>query len=172
MEQRTSVNHNTSISDIYRNYFHSVCTFINYRINNHETAKDLAQDVFLRLMDYKQMLCPETAKNFIYTIAANLATDHLRTHYRRQKYASYMYEHATTARNDVESKVIARDIAAVEHDRCSKLSAQRSKVYSLNRFEGKSIHEISKELNLSSRTVENHLFASRKEIRRYIRCCI
>ena len=42
----------------------------------------------------------------------------------------------------------------------------------MNRFEGKSSETIAEELNLSRRTVENHLFLSRKEIRTYIKQCI
>lgn len=31
-------------------------------MNNKEEAEDLSQDVFVRLMDYKQMLRPDTVK--------------------------------------------------------------------------------------------------------------
>lgn len=52
------------------------------------------------------------------------------------------------------------------------LSDQRRKIYTMNRFEEKSISEISTELNISPRTVENHLFVSRKVVRDFIRQCI
>lgn len=42
----------------------------------------------------------------------------------------------------------------------------------MSRFEDKSSSEISAKLNLSRRTVENHLFISRKEIREYMKQCI
>jgi DNA-directed RNA polymerase specialized sigma24 family protein len=42
----------------------------------------------------------------------------------------------------------------------------------MNRFEDKSVTDISEELNLSRRTVENHLFISRKEVREYLKQCI
>lgn len=46
------------ITDSYQNYHRSVYLYILYKIGKDEDAKDLAQDVFLRLMDYKQMLRP------------------------------------------------------------------------------------------------------------------
>ena len=52
------------------------------------------------------------------------------------------------------------------------LSDQRKKVYAMNRFEDKSISEISIELSISPRTVENHLFVSRKVVRDFIKQCI
>ena len=42
----------------------------------------------------------------------------------------------------------------------------------MSRFEGKSASEISANLQLSPRTIENHLFISRKEIREYMKQCI
>ena len=66
------------IEDSYTNYHHSVYLYIYYRIAHKEEAEDLAQDVYVRLMDYDRMLCAETIKYFIFTIARNLVTDYLR----------------------------------------------------------------------------------------------
>lgn len=40
------------IEDSYTNYHHSVYLYIYYRIAHKEEAEDLAQDVYVRLMDY------------------------------------------------------------------------------------------------------------------------
>ena len=79
------------IADSYTSYHRSVYLYICYRINNKEEAEDIAQDVFLRLMDYKQMLRPDTVKFFIYTISRNLVNDYLRRHYKKQEITSYIY---------------------------------------------------------------------------------
>jgi RNA polymerase sigma-70 factor (ECF subfamily) len=42
----------------------------------------------------------------------------------------------------------------------------------MSRFQDKSAEDIAEELKLSRRTVENHLFISRKEVREFIRRCI
>lgn len=54
------------VADSYKSYHHSVYLYIYYKIGKDEEAKDLSQDVFLRLMDYKQILRPETVKHFIF----------------------------------------------------------------------------------------------------------
>ena len=159
-------------SDSYKEYYSSVCSYINYRINNWETARDLSQDVFLRLMDYKQMLRPDTVKYFIFTIARNLLNDYLRRYYKKQEITSYIYDHSITYTNETESLIIAKELSLLEKHKLEMLSDQRRKIYTMNRFEDKSISEISSELSISPCTVENHLFVSRKVVRDFIRQCI
>ena len=157
------------IADSYVSYHNQVYL---YKVNCREEAEDLSQDVFLRLMEYKQMLRPDTVKFFIYTISRNLVNDYLRRFYKKQEISSYMYDHAETCTNDTESRIISDDLAALEQRKLSVLPTQRRKIYTMSRFEDKSIADISSELNLSHRTVENHLRIGRHEVREYIRQCI
>lgn len=160
------------VADSYTSYHRSVYLYIYYKINCREEAEDLAQDVFVRLMDYKKMLRPDTVKFFIHTIARNLVTDYLRRHYKKQEITSYLYDYIATCSNETESQIIANDLSNLEKHKLQMLSEQRRKVYVMNRFQEQSIAEISLKLDISLRTVENHLFAGRREIRKYIKACI
>lgn len=91
------------IEDSYTNYHHSIYLYIYYRIGNKEEAEDLAQDVYVRLMDYNRILCLETIKYFIFTIARNLVNDYLRRYYKRQEVTSYIYEHTVAYTNETEA---------------------------------------------------------------------
>ena len=84
----------------------------------------------------------------------------------------YIYDRTEVGHNEVESCVVADDLLACEKRRVEFLPSQRRKIYVMNRFEDKSVTDISEELNLSRRTVENHLFISRKEVREYLKQCI
>lgn len=160
------------IENSYKSYHRSVYLYIYYRISHKEEAEDLSQDVFLRLMDYKQVLSPDTVKHFIYTISRNLVIDYLRHHYKRQEVYSYIYDSMEKSSNVTESEIIARDLSVLEKQKLSRLPLQRRKIYEMSRFQEKSSSEISMELNLSRRTVEGHLFISRKEMREYIKECV
>ena len=160
------------IADSYERYHFSVYLYIYNKVNNKEEAEDLSQDVFVRLMDYKRMLRTDTVKFFIYTISRNLVNVYLRRYYKKQEITSYMYDRTEVSHNEVESCVVADDLLACEKRRVEFLQSQRRKIYVMNRFEDKSVTDISEELNLSRRTVENHLFISRKEVREYLKQCI
>ncbi|RGN34255.1 MULTISPECIES: sigma-70 family RNA polymerase sigma factor [Bacteroides] len=160
------------IEDSYKKYQRSVFLYIYYKIGNKEEAEDLVQDVFVRLMDYQQMLRVDTIKHFIFTISRNLLYDYLRHYYKRLEVTSYIYEQRETCTNDTEGQIVANDLLHCEKKRLELLPPQRRKVYLLSRFKDKSIADISSLLNLSRRTAENHLFISRKEMREYMIQCI
>lgn len=160
------------IADSYKSYHRSVYLYIYYKIDKSEEAKDLSHDVFLRLMDYKQMLRPDTVKYFIFAICRNLVTDYLRRYYKTQEIVSYFLDQTPTYTDDVESQIIANDLLSCEWKRANQLPEQRRKVYIMNRFGHQSSVLIAGQLGISCRTVQNHLLISRKEIREYIQQCI
>lgn len=160
------------IAEAFRQYHSSLLGYITYKINDAEEAKDLSQDVFLRLMDYQDMLRPETIKSFLYTIARNLVIDYLRHQYKKQEFASYIYDVCPITYYETEQGIIARDLEQHEQIRVQALPAKRRHIYELCRYEEKTVDEISQELNLSRRTVENHLRISRHEVRDYMKACI
>jgi RNA polymerase sigma-70 factor (ECF subfamily) len=155
----------------YEKYRQLILSYIIYRTNHRYEAEDLTQDVFVRLLDYKQMLREDTVRYFLFTIARNIVIDYLRRHYKKQEITSYIYDTAVCSTGESDDLVV-KDILALEKNKLQTFSDQRKKVYILSRFEGKTPFEISEELQLSKRTIENHLLIGRKIMRTYIRQCI
>lgn len=163
----------TIIREAYEVYRMQIHAYIANRIQHKYDAEDLTQDVFVRLLDYTQMIRPETVRYFLFTIARNLVIDHIRRYYKKQEfdtYASITYAQHTT--NETEEVCWANDLLSLEKRKLETLAPQRQKIYTLIRFEENTIEEIAQKMNLSERTVENHLRLGRKEMRHYIRQCI
>ena len=160
------------ITRSYEEYYQVILTYITYRITHRYEAEDLAQDVFVRLLDYKQMLRPDTVKYFLFTIARNIVIDYIRRYYKKQEIDGYLYDTMSASTNETEEKIIGDDLMAMERMRLATMPKQRRLIYTLNRFEGKASPEIAGELNLSCRTVENHLLIGRRDMREFFRNCI
>lgn len=160
------------VAAAFNDYKSQLLGYINHRINNPDDAEDLVQDTFVRLLECGKMLRDDTVKSFIFTIANNLVVDYLRRYYKKQEIASYMMGSAISVVRSVESDVIAGDLRKHEVLKMSALPIQRKRIYYMSRFMDMSVDEISEKLSLSRRTVENHLFIGRKEVREYIKKCI
>lgn len=171
MENRKQSSH-TLIAETYEALQGKVYGYLLYRIGKEEEARDLTQDVFLRLMEYSQVLLPQTIRSFVFTITHNLLTDYLRRYYKRQELDAYLYDTLPTATCETESRIVARDLAQCEERALLRLAPQRRKVYALSRYEECSTQEIAEATGLSLRTVESHLYTGRKQMRDYLKQCI
>lgn len=160
------------ITEYYEEYRQSVFFYICRRIENRSDAEDLTQDAFLRLLEYRMMIRRDTLKYFLFTIVRNLLNDYLRRYYKRQEIDRYLYDTLPVTTVEPESRIVADELRRLESRRVSALPEQRRKVYIMSRFQDKSAEDIAEELKLSRRTVENHLFISRREVREFIRRCI
>lgn len=163
---------NELIARIFMDYRQSVFFYVYKRIGKKEDSEDLVQDAYLRLLEYRTMLRPDTVKYFLFTIVRNLVIDYFRRFYKRQEVVDFLQEFSQTKTMESDSPVIIKDLQKQEWNRVRLLPRQRRKIYVMNRFEGKNLSEIASELHLSQRTVENHLFISRKEVRMYMKQCI
>ncbi|MDN0067378.1 sigma-70 family RNA polymerase sigma factor [Bacteroides gallinaceum] len=160
------------ITEYYEEYRQSVFFYICRRIENRSDAEDLIQDAFLRLLEYRMMIRRDTLKYFLFTIVRNLLNDYLRRYYKRQEIDRYLYDTLPVTTVEPESRMVADELRRLESRRVSALPEQRRNVYIMSRFQDKSAEDIAEELKLSRRTVENHLFISRREVREFIRRCI
>ncbi|MBU3835987.1 MAG: sigma-70 family RNA polymerase sigma factor [Candidatus Phocaeicola merdigallinarum] len=163
---------NELIARIFADQRQSVFFYVYKKIGKKEDSEDLVQDAYLRLLEYRTMLRPDTVKYFLFTIVRNLVTDYFRRFYKRQEVVDFLQEFSQTRTMESDSHVIVKDLQKQEWNRVRLLPRQRRKIYVMNRFEGKNLSEIASELHLSQRTVENHLFISRKEVRMYMKQCI
>ena len=171
MDTTTNTSDNI-ITNSYKEYYQVILTYITYRITHRYEAEDLTQDVFVRLMEYKRILCEDTVKHFIYTISRNIVTDYLRRYYKAREISSYLYDEASSCTNETEEIVLTNDISSLEKKKLSTFPRQRKQIYYLTRFKGLSSVEIATRLNVGKRTVECHLFMARKEMRTYLQQCI
>lgn len=161
------------IENSYKEFRQSLYIYICKAVENDDEAEDMVQDVFLKLIEYNDMLRHDTVKYFIFTIAKNLILDY---HRRRSivnnynSHNSYLYSECTL--EDTSSHTVVNDILRMERKFVSKLPRQRKKIYELVRYEDKTVSDISSEMSLSIKTVENHLLLGRKYVRECLRKCI
>jgi RNA polymerase sigma-70 factor (ECF subfamily) len=142
-------------------------------IKSREAADDLAQEAFLRAFAAESRREIETPKAFLFTVAKNLALNEL----ARQSAMTteplgdfegqeVIEDSSQAAADDVVDsreriRLLARAIAA--------LPPQCAKVFILRKMQGMSQKEIAVRLNISVRTVENHVAVGLSRCRAFMR---
>ena len=70
MENRSR--NNDLIAQSYVEYYNEVLNYISVRVTDIFDAENIAQDVWVRLLEYDKELSAESLRSFIYTVARNL----------------------------------------------------------------------------------------------------
>lgn len=162
------------ITNAYMELRPCLTRYISARVNDAEDAEDLAQDVFLKLLEHvgEGGFIPQQIRYLIFTVARNVVNDYLRHHYVRREADRYLMDYAPKSDTSTESRVVASDLAAIEARCIAALSARRRRVFEMRRYEGLSAAEIAERLGLSTRTVENHIFTASTIVRSRMRAVI
>lgn len=68
-----------------------------------------------------------------------------------------------------DSRLLQREMDTIYCRGLEKLSPQKKRVFLMSRVDGKSYQEIANNLNLSRNTVENHMVASLRQLKNFVR---
>lgn len=135
---------------LYKRYFEAIYRFLCQRCDE-DLAKDLTQDIFLRLWETREKLNPEKpVKSFLYRLAVNISIDHFRKQKRNVIPLSPQNEHSLTTEND-------DDLVITIQNTIAELPEDLRITFNLNRFEGFKYREIADLLGISVKTVESRM---------------
>ena len=151
---------------LYMRYASSVKSFLTSMLRSEEDAKELTQNVFIRLWEKRESIDPESdIKVFLFQTARFYAYnffDHLKV---KEKYSTWLKQEKGNDYFSTEDVVNYEETALLFEFALDKMPEQRRKVFEMSRKGGKSNDEIAEELSLSKRTVEKHISLAIKDVR-------
>ena len=157
-------------SECYLKYREYIKNYIALRICRPYEAEDLAQDVFVRLWEYKTFVKPDTVWSLLFTIARNIVTDQIRRYYKQEDFVAYIYNKVNDSdRNTTEDVICYRELKEKHEEVVKNLPAKRRRIYELSFNHELSCPAIAGKLSLSPRTVECQLLLARKTVRGCLR---
>ncbi len=132
-------------------------------LNNDFWAEELAMEVLGSVWEKKSSIRPETFENYLFTAARNRLINQW-----QRKIDGLLSLDALPAEGAAAAAcdpVISRELEVIYKDKLSELPPQRRLVFVLHRDEHLSYKEIAAKLDISPRTVENHIAAALKQLR-------
>lgn len=150
---------------------HSKMLLSNIRslVKDNETAKELLQDLYLKIWENRAVINPEQSfKSYLFTIARNIVYDYFRRASLDKKAKAILMIHAIDSYTHTEEGIAFKESNRMLKAAIDELPPQRRLVYTLSKREGKSHQEISRLLGISISTVNNHMVKANKEIQKFL----
>lgn len=156
---RLKHNDDRAFEIIYNELGNGIFHYCNSRINDLFISEEIVQEVFLSLWNKRSSLEITTSlKSYLFTAAKYQILNHIRSEKVRKEYATNLANYLLiNYENPTEDLIAVNDLKALIDEIVESLPKKCQLVFKMSRFENLSIQEISKEMNISTRTVENHL---------------
>lgn len=158
-----------AFKQLYRLYYEALCWFAYKYIGDKISSEDLVQDALIKLWEQRQKLSEVTnLKSYLYLIVKNSCLNFL--------------EHRKVVAKHAESVAVEINLLSLQNDNLAfydedplpekllmeaieKLPKQSREIFKMKYLEGKRTKEIAEISNLSTRTVETHVYNALKNLR-------
>lgn len=162
------------ISKIYSIYFPKLVRFAREFVVSIEDAENIIQDIFIYLWEHQDVLSTVSNLNaFLFVLVKNRCIDFIRQKKLKERCRE---ELGTLADKELQLKLYALqqfdenafsvgDIELILSNAINSLPEKCREVFVLSRMEGLKYREIAERLNISTKTVENHIIAALKKLR-------
>jgi RNA polymerase sigma-70 factor (family 1) len=144
---------------LYKKYNIQLITIALQKTNDRETAKELVQNTFITLFKNKDSAHRiGSLMAYLYTILKNRILDQHRHDLIHKKYEDYAtYYNAEKYQADAHTYIETKELERLLKDEIKKLPPQCENVFRLRREHDLSNREIALQLNISVKTVEQHM---------------
>lgn len=151
---------------LYHFYSPKLYRFAFSLLKNNEDAEGIVQEVFLIIWNKRNEIdSTKSFKSYLFTISRNLIIDQLRKRLKEKEYLAYLEKYFNSVTPTPEQMTDYNIVKSKVDKAIEKLPEKRKQIYKLSREKGLSNKEISKQLNISDKTVENQITLALRHLR-------
>jgi RNA polymerase sigma-70 factor (ECF subfamily) len=131
-----------------------------------ELAKDLAQDLFLKLWEHREKLAVvNNVPAYLYTLSRNLVIDFQRRKVFHAENVDYLVQFFASPETSAQQKLEYRELEQALEAAVNTLPNKTKAVFRLSRYEGLSHDEIASTLGISVHSSRTYITRALAEIR-------
>jgi RNA polymerase sigma-70 factor (family 1) len=158
-----------AFKQIYLKHWQPLFNGAYHRLGNKEVAKELVQNLFMRLWEKRRESIINHLPNYLNTAIKNSVINYIESVIIQKKYFHHTkttgYGQAALADNVANFNELNNAI-----EKAANLLPEKTRhVFQLSRFENLSVREIATSLNISEKAVEYHITQSLKFLRLHLK---
>jgi len=158
-----------SFDDLYFYYYPKLYAFSKTFLKVEDDINDILQEVFIKMWDNRKKIKDvETFNAWIFTITKNSIVTYFREKIRQEDFESRVRKMATgelVFNDNLEYKDLKEKVDQI----VEQLPEKRRIIFKLSREEGLSNRDIAKKLEISVKTVEDHMLYSLRFLRKNLK---
>ncbi|MDN5211971.1 RNA polymerase sigma-70 factor [Fulvivirgaceae bacterium BMA12] len=132
-------------------------------------SDEIIQDVFFKLWLHRKSLRKDgNIKAYLYRMVRNRSLNYIRDAVQHEDLAEVLKKDALRARDQADDLVISMDLDNLMDSILERLPERKRNIYQLSRQQGKSNGEIAKQLGITIKTVENHIWEALLIIKKHV----
>jgi len=148
-----------AFKEIYNRYWYKLYVFTNKRLRCREASEEIVQNFFTKFWQNRSTIrINESLKAYLFSSISYLIINHLKKEAHKNQYLQLSYTAvAEQLDTSTEDMVHLNDLQGIINKELEKLPTRCRSVFELSRMGNKSNKEIARLLNISEKTVENHI---------------
>ncbi|TCD28717.1 RNA polymerase sigma-70 factor [Pedobacter psychrodurus] len=161
-----------AFSQIYDRYWEKIFMLAANALDNIEEAEECVQDIFCSIWLRRDSISLNYSLYTYLAVAVKYRVINIldKRYRKRKKMAELRIEDLTVHAPSAEASILEKELMATLEKAIAKLPEKCRIVYRLSREEGKSRRQIAEDLNISEKTVNNHLTKALKDISKDLKC--
>ncbi|HEX5025064.1 MAG TPA: sigma-70 family RNA polymerase sigma factor [Agriterribacter sp.] len=129
-------------------------------------AEEMLQDIFVLIWEKREtIVIRQSFTSYLTAIAQNKITDFFRTLKRDRKLRNSIKAISSSEYTHIEEVILRRELQTIFQKAINALPPQRRQVFCLCKVEGKSYHEVSGLLGISTSTINDHIVKATRKIK-------
>jgi RNA polymerase sigma-70 factor, ECF subfamily len=160
----------TAFEMLFRTYYQPLCNYAYTYLQDKEESEEIVQTTFLSVWEKRETLSIHTAvKPYLYAMVRNACLNVIKHEKIKQKHAVEEIALAPQSYDSVSHAVGSSELESKIQAAMEKLPEQCRLVFKLSRFEELKYAEIAEHLDISIKTVENHMGKALKIMREQLK---
>lgn len=148
----------TAFAELYDRHWSRLYSAAYKRVKSREVSQEIIQDLFTSLWTgRKKLQLRSSLEAYLLTAVRYKVVNHIEKELVRRNYREALQELPLRADNSTEETVLLNDLSHQLEEEIIQLPDKCRQVFELSRKAQKSNKEIALELNISEKTVENHI---------------
>jgi RNA polymerase sigma-70 factor, ECF subfamily len=153
----------------FKQLYQPLCNYANSFLSDREESEEIVQATFLTVWEKRQKLTvTSSAKSYLYAMVRNACLNLIKHEKIKQKYAVEA-SYTNQTHDGVMDTVTSLELEGRISKAIELLPEQCRLVFKLSRFEELKYQEIADQLEISVKTVENHMGKALKLMREYLK---